>query len=128
MLHEWCEFFIAVCEDQVRFMSKMLDLTEMRKRLEALMVIQGKEDSNLSENLAGPLHYVFLAGSVPRGQFQQMTGKSERTASRQLAALIKLGLLASDSRVAPVRMAFPLEHLSFLFPELYPEAATKPDL
>ena len=126
MLDEWCKFFVAVCEDQVQFMSRMLDLTGIRKRLEALMVILGKEDANLSESLAGPLHYVFLAGNVARGQFQQMTGASERTASRQLAALLRRGLLVSDSRVAPVRMAFPLEHLSFLLPELYPEAATNP--
>ena len=123
MLHAWCEFFLAVCADQVTFMSRMLDVTQMRKRLQILMIVLGKDDTNLSEKLAGPLHYVFLAGRVPRGLFQQMTGASDRTASRQLAALLKTGLLVSDSRVAPVRMGFPLAHLAILLPELYPEAA-----
>lgn len=123
MLHAWCDFFLAVCEDQVTFMSRMLDLSEMHKRMQILMIVLGKSDTNLSEKLAGPLHYVFLAGRVPRGLFQQMTGASERTASRQLAALLKTGLLVSDSRVAPVRMGFPLAHLAILLPELYPEAA-----
>ena len=127
MLHAWCDFFLAVCEDQVNFMSRMLDLSEMHKRLQILMIVLGKSDTNLSEKLAGPLHHVFLAGRVPRGLFQQMTGASDRTASRQLAALLKTGLLVSDSRVAPVRIGFPLAHLAILLPELYPEAGTNVD-
>lgn len=126
-LLQWCDFFLAICEDQVRFMSRMLDLADLRKRLETLMLVLRREDGIFSENLAAPLHYVFLAGSVQRGRFQQMTGSSGRTASRQIAALIKSGLLVADSRVGPVRMGFPLAHLSILLPDLYPEAATDPE-
>ena len=37
---------------------------------------------------------------------------SERDRSRQLAARLKTGLLVPESRVAPVRMGFPLAHLA----------------
>jgi Fic family protein len=126
-LRDWCDFFLAVCEDQVRFMTRMLDHAGIRERLDTLLVVLGKKERDIAENLAGPLHYVFLSGSVSRGQFKQMTGAADRTASRQIAALIKLGLLVADSRVGPLRFGFPLEHLALLFPELYPEAATKVD-
>jgi hypothetical protein len=44
-----------------------------------------------------------------------------------LSHLLASGLLISDSALGPVRFALPLDALQFLFPELYPEAATKPD-
>jgi hypothetical protein len=34
-------------------------------------------------------------------------------------------LVASEGHAAPVQIAFPLNALQFLFPELYPEAATQ---
>ena len=74
-----------------------------------------------------PLHHVFAAGPVARGEFIQMTGLGERTGRKLLSRLLHSGLLVSDSHVAPVRIGLPLDALSLLFPELYPEAATKPD-
>jgi hypothetical protein len=46
-----------------------------------------------------------------------------RCADRAIAALLKRGLLESDSARGPVRFGLPLEALSYYFPALYPEAA-----
>ena len=62
---------------------------------------------------------------MPRGEFQQMTGLGERTARALLSRLIETGLVASTGHTAPVQIAFPLDALQFLLPELYPEAATQ---
>ncbi len=126
MLHEWCEWFIRLAEDQVRFMSQLLNLDEMKARITALVVYRSRVDTGIREEAILPLYHMFLAGQMARGEFQQMTGLGERSARSLLARLIETGLVASDSHVAPVRLAFPLDSLQWLLPDLYPEAATSP--
>jgi hypothetical protein len=41
-----------------------------------------------------------------------------------LARLLKTGIVTSENHKAPVQLAFSLESLQFLLPNLYPEAAT----
>lgn len=127
-LRDWCEWFVAVCEDQVDFMAKMLDLDGMKTRIQALVAFRAahdKEYRGYRPEAALPLCHLFLAGPTPRGEFQQMTGLGERTARALLSRLIESGLVASDGHTAPVRFAFPLDALQFLLPDLYPEAATR---
>lgn len=126
-LCEWADFFLGVCADQVRFMGNMLDLDNMKRRIEALITFRAGEDKGIRKEAILPLHHVFAAGPIARGEFSQMTGLGERTARSLISRLVKTGLLQSDSAVGPVRFGLPLDALQFLFPDLYPEAATKPD-
>lgn len=121
-LVRWCRFFLEVCLDQVSFMTKLLDLDGIKDRLRALVLIKG---GKLKVEVALPLHHLFAAGPVTRGEFKQLTGLGERTAQAQLALLLKAGLLESRSALGPVRIGFPLDSLQYLFPDLYPEAATR---
>lgn len=125
MLWEWCEWFISVAEDQVNFMTKMLSLDEMKARISALVIFRSQFDKGIREEAIVPLFHMFLAGPTPRGEFQQMTGLGERTARSLLSKLIETGLVISEGHTAPVQIAFPLDSLQFLLPELYPEAATQ---
>lgn len=125
MLREWCEWFIAIAEDQVSFMTKMLSLDEMKARISALVIFRSQFDKGIREEAIVPLFHMFLAGPMPRGEFQQMTGLGERTARSLLSKLIETGLVVSEGHTAPVQIAFPLDALQFLLPELYPEAATQ---
>lgn len=123
-LVRWCRFFLEVCLDQVTFMTKLLDLDGLKARLRALVLIKG---GKFKVEIALPLHHLFAAGPVTRGEFKQLTGLGERTAQGQLALLLKAGLLESSSALGPVRLGFPLDSLQYLFPDLYPEAATRPE-
>lgn len=125
LLWEWCEWFISIAEDQVNFMTKMLNLDEMKARIAALISFRSQFDKSIRMDAIVPLYHLFLAGPTPRGEFQQMTGLGERTARSLLSGLIEKGLVTSDGHTASVQIAFPLDALQFLFPELYPEAATK---
>lgn len=125
-LHRWCAFFLGVCADQVAFMTRLLDLDAVKDRILDLVVIRARRTGALKPEVALALHYVFAAGTVARGEFKQATGLSGRTAQRQLQALLAQGLLVSDGPHAPVRFGMPLDALQFLFPDLYPEAATRP--
>ena len=70
-----------------------------------------------------PLHYLFLTGGeLERGEFKAMMGLGDRTAVSALSALVKRGLLKSDTPQGKVRFALPLHALRFYFPALWPEA------
>jgi Fic family protein len=123
-LWEWCQWFIGIAEDQVSFMEKMLHLSAMRKNIEALISFRSSQDREIRREAIAPLYHLYLAGPTKRGDFLQMTGLGERTARSLLARLLKTGIVTSENHKAPVQLAFSLESLQFLLPNLYPEAAT----
>jgi hypothetical protein len=108
-------------------MTRMLDLDDLKRRIDALIIYRATADKDIRREAVLPLHHVFAAGPIARGEFIQMTGLGERTGRKLLSRLIQTGILVSDSHVGPVRIGLPLDALSFLFPGLYPEAATHPD-
>jgi hypothetical protein len=70
-----------------------------------------------------PLYDLFLSGAeIERGEFKRMTGLGERTAVKLLSALLRRGLLRSDSPQGRLRFGVPLHALRFYFPVLWPEA------
>lgn len=126
-LLEWVNFFLDICTDQITFMSRMLELDSMKRRIEALITLRGAYDKAIRPEAILPLHHVFAAGPVTRGEFAQMTGLGERTARALISRLLQDGLLVSDTPLGPVRWGLPLDALQILFPEFYPEVDTKRD-
>lgn len=126
MLRAWCEFFIDICHDQVRFMAQALDLPALKERLAGLVLVRSQQGdaSPYRPEAILALHHVLATGPVARGDFVQMTGLAERTGRKVLAKLVEDGLLQSDTPKGAVRIGFPLDSLHLLFPNLYPEAAT----
>ena len=124
-LRRWVEFFLGVCLDQVLFMESVFDLDNMKRRIQALVAFRSGADKAIRKEAALPLYHLFAAGPLARGEFQQMTGLGERLARSLLSRLIATGLVKSDGPYAAVRFAMPLDSLQFIFPDLYPEAATR---
>lgn len=123
-LAEWCGWFISLCDDQVSFMAKMLGFDTMRDRFRSLIGARAALDNAYRPDIVEPWIHAFATGPLGRGDFQRMSGLHERTARDALATLLRAGLLTSDGHRQPVRVAFPLDALNLLFPDLYPEAAT----
>lgn len=119
----WGHYVIDVCQDQVSFMASMLDFETLAARLEACLVFEATvEQSGLRQESLRGLHYLFLIGEViARGDFKAMLGMSDRGATDALGALLRRGLLKSDSPKGPVRFGLPQHALRFLFPRLWPE-------
>ena len=126
MLLAWCEFFIDTCRDQVSFMAQMLDLPALKDRMGALIAIRAHQSgaTGYRPEAILPMQHVLALGPVTRGEFLQMTGQGERTGRKVLAQLLADGLLLSDSPKGAVRCGLPLDALSVLLRNLYPEAAT----
>jgi Fic family protein len=120
----WIDYVLDICLDQVTFMTGLLDFDTMKARIEACLVFEatvGKTGVR-QESLRG-LHYLFLSGEdMTRGDFKSMLGMSDRGATDALGALVKRGLLKSDSPQGKVRFGLPQHALRFLFPRLWPEA------
>jgi Fic family protein len=120
-LTEWVRFYLGVCEDQVNFMARLLNLDDMKLRIEALITFRAARDKALRGEAVLPLFHVFAAGPLSRSEFIQMTGLGERTARTLLSRLMATSLLVSDTALGPVRFGLPLDSLQFLLPEPYPE-------
>ncbi len=120
----WVDYVLDTCLDQVNFMGSMLDFATMKARIEACLVFESSvvKQGVRQESLRG-LHYLFLSGEdMTRGDFKAMLGMSDRGATDALGALVKRGLLKSDSPQGKVRFGLPQHALRFLFPQLWPEA------
>lgn len=123
-LADWIDYVLDVCLDQVGFMRTTLSLETMERRIAACLTFEQQTlRSGVRIEALRPLHYLFLSGTdIERGEFKRMTGLGERTAVTLLTALVKRGLLASDSVQGKVRFGLPLHALRFYFPALWPEA------
>ncbi len=120
----WIDYVLDVCIDQVSFMVELLDLESMKGRLEACLSFEASVVKlGVRQESLRALHYLFLSGEeMARGEFKSMLSMSERSATDALGALVKRGLLKSDSPQGKVRFGLPQHALRFLFPRLWPEA------
>ncbi len=65
------------------------------------------------------LREALLIGEFERGKAQEITGFKDRAAREVLYALVKKGLLISDTPRGPVRLGFPIDVVERWFPLLY---------
>ena len=127
-LTAWIDYVLDVCLDQVQFMTTTLNLAAMEQRIAACLVFEEESlRSGVRREALRPLHYLFSTGAeLERGEFKSMMALGDRTAVSALAALLKRGLVKSDTPQGKVRFALPLHALRFYFPALWPEAEAEP--
>lgn len=126
-LLSWIDYVIGICIDQVEFMSRLLSLHDMKNRIAACLSYEEQvvRQGVRSEALRA-LHYLFATqADLDRADFKAMLGLGERLATAQISALIKRGLLQSDTPYGKVRFGVPQHALRFYFPKLWPEAESQ---
>jgi Fic family protein len=119
-LVSFCSFFLKTALDQINFMSGLLDLDGMKKRISGYVERQVTL-GELQPESKHLLTAVFLNGEMPRGEAPRITGRPERSARRILKDLLDKSLLTSDSDKGPVKLTFPAKVAPYYFPRLYPE-------
>jgi Fic family protein len=115
----FCQFFLTAALDQVRFMSSLLDLTSLERRL--IKYAERRSAAGLPEPAKYILQETLLRGELSRGEVPRITGKPERTARRILDETFKQGLVTSPTPKGAIRLAFPAKAVPYYFPNLYPE-------
>jgi Fic family protein len=119
-LVDFCVFFLETALDQIEYMSSLLELDGMKKRILGYVERQ-VHIGELQKESGYLLMETFLTGEIQRGEAPRITGKPERSARRILSDLLDKSLLVSDSKKGPVRLGFPAKIAAYYFPRLYPE-------
>lgn len=123
-LEQWIGYVLQLCLDQVRFMTELLALETMKNRIAACLAYEEQvvRQGVRSEALRA-LHYLFATqGELERAEFKALLGLGDRLATAQISALLRRGLLESDSPYGRLRLGVPQHALRFYFPRLWPEA------
>jgi Fic family protein len=115
-LAEFVLWFLRVCVDQVKFMSGLLELDTLAKRLGSYVTRR-----ELKPEAARLLQEALIRGQFERGEISRIAGLPDRSARRVLNEVRQAGLLASETPKGPVSLRFPVEALEILFPRLFPE-------
>jgi Fic family protein len=117
-LKDFTLWFLKVCIDQLTFMSSLLDLASLSRRLTSY----AERSEVLNPKAAGLLQEALIRGSFERGEASRITGLPERSARRVLNETIADGLLASETPRGPVSLRFPAKAQDVLFPKLFVES------
>jgi Fic family protein len=115
-LSEFTAWFLKVCLDQVTFMSGLFALDTLVDRLRVYVARR-----ELKPQAFDILAQVLQRGELPRGEAGRVSGLGERTARDLLAALVRDGIVGSDTPKGAVSLRFPLDAVEILFPNLFPE-------
>ncbi|GHC99104.1 hypothetical protein GCM10007320_55390 [Pseudorhodoferax aquiterrae] len=123
-LEHWIAYVLGLCLDQVQFMTELLALEGMRERIAACLAYEEQVvRQGVRHEALRALHYLFATqGELERADFKAMLGLGDRLATAQVSALLKRGLLDSDSPYGRLRFGVPQHALRFYFPRLWPEA------
>ena len=119
-LSGFCTFFLKTAIDQIDFMTGLLDLDGMQKRIQAV-VDRRVSFGEMKPEAGHLLRDVFLRGEIPRGEIPSIVGMPERSARRVVSSLLEKNYLVSDSERGPVMLGFPASMVGYYFPRLYPE-------
>lgn len=115
-LLEFIRWFLAVCLDQVNFMTGLFELDRLAERLKSYVESQG-----LKPEAFFILERVLMQGEMPRGEAERITGLKERSARMALSSLINDGILQSETPKGSVSLHFGSGSVEFLFPRLFAE-------
>ena len=118
-LDNFCRFFLRVSNDQVTYMSSILQPSELLRRME-IYVEDETRAGRLPKGSFPLLREALLAGEFERGLAPSLTGYKERMARIVVSKMLDAGLLVSPSHVAKVRLGLPLAVVERWFPALYP--------
>ncbi|WP_029030557.1 Fic family protein [Salinarimonas rosea] len=119
-LKDFCEWFLAVMLDQIRFTGAAFRLDTLEERYRRLLRDLGFDER--AEDLASA---VLRFGELERGKVHIVLKTPERTARTTVSALVAQGFLKSATPKGPVRIAFPLDYRDRLFPGLFADGAVE---
>jgi Fic family protein len=126
MLVEFCEYFLGAAVDQVRFMTGLLDIGGMLRRMEAWCEAETKA-KRVEAGSFPVLREVWLMGGIERTKVPHVAGVKERQARQIVSRLLAAGVLQSETSRTPLRLKIPLDVVEAWFPGMYPPFSRIPE-
>jgi Fic family protein len=118
-LVEFCEYFLTVALDQVRFMTGLLDMRGMLTRMEVWCESEAKA-KRIETGSFAVLRELWLMGSLERAKVPQVANVKERQARQIVSRLTAAGVVRSETSRMPLRLKIPLSVVEAWFPGMYP--------
>lgn len=121
----FCDYMLDTAQDQIDYISDLLELGAMRKRIKSY--VQARNDNRVP-GIKGPLkeaanlilYHAFLNGELERSLALELCAMPERSARRLLSQLKEEGLLMETSSRSPLYWAIPEHAEPWYFPQLTP--------
>lgn len=116
-LLKFCIFFLHCCDDQISFMSGMLQLNELERRYKRF--IDGLvSEKYLSKAGAKVMNHLLFQGEVPRRHIHGICDVKQRRATQIIKELLDTKVMRSESAYGPLRLNIAADMAAVLFPEL----------
>ena len=108
------DWILAVCLDQIQFMTRMFDFDRLKDRLDSYAA-----DRGFRAEAEPTLRTILERGSVGRGEISRISGLAPRTASNLIRDLGEDGIVASDTPKGALHLQFLPSAADRLFPSLF---------
>ncbi|MDR1190875.1 MAG: Fic family protein [Verrucomicrobiales bacterium] len=119
-LAEFCQFFLRVILDQIRFMGDLLELPTLQYRVTKYFEhAVPPELKKHAEDHAKLIKYLLAEGEISRAKVAEIIGKSERFCLDFIKAALSAELIETPSPKGKLRINFPEKILDYYFPRLY---------
>jgi Fic family protein len=122
-LANFCVFFLKTALDQIEFMSGLLDLHSLARRIEAHLHVQHASwSANQRDQVARVLKAALIEGTLERGAVPQLIGRGITTASSIIRLALQSGLVDTTHPInGPLSLVFDSRVLDSYFPRLFQE-------
>jgi S-adenosylmethionine:diacylglycerol 3-amino-3-carboxypropyl transferase len=114
----FCEYFLAQCLDQVRYMELLLAPSLLSDRIQQ-QVLEEERKGTLANGAHRLMRAALENGEVPRGEVPSIVQASERTDQRVTKSLIENGYLQSEGHTGALIFSIPSAARDRWFPSLY---------
>ena len=119
----FCQFFLGAAADQIDFMQELLELDGMLNRISGYAgAPRAREGASGGATLV--LGEIFLRGEIARGDVSRIISASPRTAQKLTGELLSQRLVTSGSPKGLLRLGFPADAVSTIFPIFIPPGLT----
>ncbi len=118
-LSHFCSFFLETMLDQINFMTEILDLPRLRKRVEHHFQFQALHLTHYREEMMRIVRTLVDEGEFQRTRVQEITGKGATISAKIIKQGLKEELFATPSPKGMLQINFPEQVLESYFPRLF---------
>lgn len=116
-LFEWCKYFLECCEDQIGYMHRLLNLSQLQRRYRLYLDHRVKE-KRLSKAGAKVMDRLLLQGEIPRSEVLDICRVKQRRATQIIKELLDAKIVRCETSYGPLRLSISAEMSGVLFPTL----------
>lgn len=118
-LADFCVYFLDVMQDQIRFMTGLLELPVLLERVERAIELESPQITRHKTQLVRLLKAAIREGPIERGKVSEIVGLRSSAARQVTRLALDEGLVQSVTPKGALTIAFPAKVLDAYFPRLF---------